>query len=328
MEAVGWGPDVLGSGFEQATLALGQDAEGPVVATIVRALPTWWAERVGPWRGVDVLYVHGWSDYFFQTELARTWTARGARFYALDLRKYGRSLRPGQTPGYITSLDDYDLDIRAALRVMGHDTDAATRRRLMLIGHSTGGLTLTVWAASHPGVADALILNSPWLELQTGPWGREALAPLVAARARWDPMGTQPEADLGFYTRAQREVGTLPDAPDGWRPERGFPTHPGWLKAVMDGHDLVARGVDVGCPTLVLLSRGSTPALTWRPQMLSTDSVLVVDDIARAAARIAPEVTLARIDGALHDVFLSAPEPRAHAHAGLQAWVTGVLARA
>ncbi len=322
-----WGADVLGAGFEQATLPVGEDAEGPVVATLVRALPTWWSSLVGPWRGIDVLYVHGWSDYFFQADLARSWTARGARFFGLDLRKYGRSLRPGQTPGYVTSLEDYDLDIHAALAAIGHDENAPSRRQLVLLGHSTGGLTLTVWAARHPGVADALILNSPWLELQAGPWGREALAPLVAARARWDPMGTHPEVDLGFYTRAQRELGTLPAAPDGWRPERGFPTHPGWLKAVIDGHDVVARGVDVGCPTLVLLSRASTMAVSWRPQMLSTDSVLVVDDIARAATRIGPEVTLVRIEGAVHDVFLSAPEARSRAYASMQAWMTGILSR-
>ena len=60
-----------------------------------------------------MLYVHGWSDYFFQKRLARFWTSRGARFFALDLRKYGRSLHEGQTPGYITDLATYDEDISA-----------------------------------------------------------------------------------------------------------------------------------------------------------------------------------------------------------------------
>src|SRR5690606_39929457 len=113
---------------------------------------------------VDVLYVHGWSDYFFQKRLARFWTARGARFFALDLRKYGRSLRPGQTPGFITDLDEYDADIEAALAARGNTAG----RRLVLLGHSTGGLILSLWAARHPRQVDALILNSPWLEFQLG----------------------------------------------------------------------------------------------------------------------------------------------------------------
>ncbi|SIS18731.1 alpha/beta hydrolase [Microbacterium sp. RURRCA19A] len=312
-----WHPDILGPGFEQRTLPLGADDEGEVVATLVRAMPHPGARLFGAWRDIDVLYVHGWSDYFFQADLARFFTDRGARFHALDLRKYGRSIRPGQTRGYVAALDVYDADIEAALEAMGTQ---ARGRRLVLLGHSTGGLTLTLWAARHPGRAHAVVLNSPWLELQLGPLGRQALAPILNARARIDPLGTHPVVDLGFYTRAQREVGTLPDSPDGWRPERGFPTHPGWLAAVVAGHARVASGVDVGCPALVLLSARSTSALSWSDAMRETDSVLVVDDIARAATRIAREVTISRIDGALHDVFLSQRNVRDEAFAALDRW--------
>ena len=42
-----------------------------------------------------MLYVHGFSDYFFQTALADFFAARGLAFYALDLRKSGRARRPG-----------------------------------------------------------------------------------------------------------------------------------------------------------------------------------------------------------------------------------------
>src|SRR5690554_3771130 len=119
---VSWVRDVLGDEFEQLTLPLTADAEGEVVATLTRALPaepaalTRWERMRRRLRGlpvdepaplldgVDVLYVHGWSDYFFQKRLARFWTSRGARFYALDLRKYGRSLREGQTAGYVADL--------------------------------------------------------------------------------------------------------------------------------------------------------------------------------------------------------------------------------
>jgi len=316
--ADGWVRDILGAGFEQLTLPLGDDAEGPVVATLVRHLPHPIAASVKALGDVDVLYVHGWSDYFFQTELARFWTGLGARFYALDLRKYGRSLRAGQTPGYTASLDEYDADIAAARRAMGGGS-----RRLVLLGHSTGGLILTLWAARHHTEVAALVLNSPWLELQAGAIGRQALAPLVQVRARFDPLGVHPVVDLGFYTRAQRDLGSLPEAPDGWRPERGFPTHPGWFAAILAGHARIAAGVDVGCPALVLLSTESTSPVTWSAAMTATDSVLVVDDIARAATRIGRNVTIGRIGGAVHDVFLSAPRPRAAAYGMLRGWLTG-----
>lgn len=326
-----WSPDVLGKPFEQLTLPLdASGVDGELLATLVRCLPNSLTTLFAPLRGVDVLYVHGWSDYFFQRELAHFWTTRGARFYALDLRRYGRSLRDGEAPGYIDSLEDYDLDIAAALEAMGHGTgaDAASRRRLVLLGHSTGGLTLTLWAARHPGRADAVVLNSPWLELQLGALGRQALAPLVDIRARLDPRGAQPAVDLGFYTRAQQEIGSLPadEVRARWRPDRGFPTAPGWLSAVMDGHRRIAAGVDVGCPAMVLLSTHSTVPLSWRESMTSTDSVLVVDDIARAATRIGGIVTIARIEGAIHDVFLSRPGPRSAAYQALDRWLRGYVA--
>lgn len=315
-----WLSDILGEPFRQRTLPLGSDGEGDVVATLVRSLPSPWHAAVGPLRDVDVLAVHGWSDYFFQTELAQFWNRRGARFFALDLRKYGRSLRDGQTPGYVASLEDYDADIAAALDVIRR---SGRPRRLVLLGHSTGGLTLTLWAARHPRAASALVLNSPWLELQLGSFGRQAIAPLVRAAARVDPLGRHPEVDLGFYTRAQRELGSLPSGHEAWRPARGFPTHPGWLAAILAGHATVAAGIDVGCPAFVMLSRAWTSPVQWSDAMTATDSVLDVDEIARAATRIGRLVTVARIPGAIHDVFLSAPDPRAQAYDALDRWLTG-----
>lgn len=319
-----WITDILGAPFESLTLPLGEDDEGPVVATLVRSLPSLTARLTQPLRDVDVLYVHGWSDYFFQTELARFWNHLGARFYALDLRKYGRSLREGQTPGYITNLDEYGADIGAALAVMGHPPDAASGRRLVLMGHSTGGLTLTLWAARHEGRAAALVLNSPWLELQLGAIGRQAIAPLVQVRARMDPLGAHPVVDLGFYTRAQTELGSLPADPPRalWRPDRGFPTHPGWLAAILDGHRRVAAGLDVGCPALVMLAERSSNPMVWSQHMTSTDSVLTVDDIAKAATRLGRRVSVERIRGGIHDLFLSSADPRAEAYAALQHWLT------
>jgi alpha-beta hydrolase superfamily lysophospholipase len=54
--------------------------------------------------------------------------------------------------------------------------------------------------------------------------------------------------------------------------------------------------------------------------------VLVVDDIAKSATKLGKLVTIARIDGAIHDVFLSRPAPRAEAYAVLRRWIVGCLA--
>jgi len=337
-----WRPDVLGAGFEQLTLPLGEDDEGEVVATLVRHRPEqanaserrrwrWpWEPRHEPGTasGTDVLYVHGWSDYFFNPQLAEYWSNAGARFFALDLRKYGRSIRPGQTPGYITDLADYDADIEAALEQMGHGAmdaaAAASTRPLILLGHSTGGLTLSLWAARHPGRAAALVLNSPWLEAQVSRIGREALAPVISWGARVNPMGPMPNLDRGFYARSiSKDQDGEWEYSHEWRPDRAFATHPAWLTAILSGHATVAAGIDVGAPVLTLLSARSAIQPRWDESMLTSDIVLVVDDIAERALKLGPEVTVARIDGALHDVFLSRQPARAASYAAITQWLRG-----
>ncbi|QEO14122.1 alpha/beta fold hydrolase [Agromyces intestinalis] len=341
-----WEPDVLGAGFERLELPLGDDDEGPVVATLVRYRPAPSARRVfeavgiggrRPAAGADVLYVHGWSDYFFNPEIARYWAGAGARFYALDLRKYGRSLREWQTPGYVTDLAAYDADLAAALAAMGRATDAsgpgsasggASARPLVLMGHSTGGLVLSLWAARNPGRASALVLNSPWLEFQLSRLGREAIAPAIVFGARINPMGPMPNVDLGFYTRSvDRAQGGEWEFDHAWRPDRGFKVHPAWLTAILAGHATVAAGIDVGAPVLTLLSARSMIQPRWDEGMRASDIVLVVDEIAERATRLGPSVSIARIDGALHDVLLSREPARAAAYAAITRWLRGYAPR-
>lgn len=339
-----WVPDVLGDEFEQRTLPLGKDDEGEVVATLVRALPaplpavSGWARFVRRLRGhsladdlplldeVDVLYVHGWSDYFFQKRLARFWSSRGARFYALDLRKYGRSQRKGQTPGYIADLATYDEDIHAALTAMAEDADTSQGpRRLVLMGHSTGGLVLSLWAHRNPDVADAVILNSPWLEFQLAPL-RAAIAPVVELQARLRPLDAAPQIDLGFYARAQLDVADDDDLMEpntAWRPTPAMAVHAGWLHAILHGHRAVSEGLAIPVPVCVLLSARSVLPTRWSDELTSADTVLVVDDIARRSLKLGPSVTVERIDGALHDIFLSRKTARDDAYARLERWVTG-----
>ncbi|WP_278235952.1 alpha/beta hydrolase [Isoptericola sp. AK164] len=318
----GWAPDVL-PGFERWTLPLAPDFEGEVVATLVRPRPpqdpTVRADR--PDIGVDLLYVHGWTDYFFQTHLADFWEGLGVRFHALDLRKYGRSLREHHTPGFVTRLETYDEDLEAALSAIGHGEHDRTDRRLVLMGHSTGGLVLSLWTAHHPGRAAALVLNSPWLEFQTRKVGRRVLEPGIRAHAALAPRSHLVNVDQGFYVRSisSRYEGVW-DVDPAWRPDDGWRATPAWLTAIFDGHEEVAVGLDLEIPVLVMLSTRTIPPVRWSEEMLRADTVLDVEGIAERAARLGRLVTIARIEGALHDVTLSAPDVRAVVRRETERW--------
>ena len=315
----GWRPDVLGEPFEARTLHLADDDEGPVVATLVRYAPPT-DEPVRQAR--VVLYVHGWSDYFFQRELAEFWHARGAAFYALDLRKYGRSLLGGQTPGYVADLRTYDDDLDAALAVIRglHGTAA----RLLVMAHSTGGLVTALWADRHPGTVAAMVLNSPWLELQGSSVLRHVSTPAIRQLASFQPKAALPNVDPGFYSRSLRVTdGGEWEYDEAWRPTPTFPVRAGWLRAITAGHAAVARGLHVEAPILTLASARSLISPRWSEDMRAADIVLDVELIARRAVQLGPVVTVVRIAGGLHDLTLSAPPARARFYAEIDRWLAG-----
>ncbi|MCZ2404300.1 alpha/beta fold hydrolase [Paenarthrobacter sp. Z7-10] len=71
--------------------------------------------------GQAVLYLHGWSDYFFNPDLAAFWADLGIAFYALDLHNHGRSLREGDLGGFVGHLQDYDAELHLALAAVAAD---------------------------------------------------------------------------------------------------------------------------------------------------------------------------------------------------------------
>jgi alpha-beta hydrolase superfamily lysophospholipase len=279
-----------------------------------------------PDAGVDVLYVHGWLDYFFQVHLADFWESLGVRFHALDLRRYGRSIREGQTPGYIRSLATYDEDIEAALDVMGHGRADQPERRLVLMGHSTGGLTVSLWTARNQERVAGLVLNSPWLEFQPREAVRKLMEPGIRVQSALVPRSQLVNLDRGLYARSiSARFGGEWDYDVKWRPDAGWAPTPAWLAAIFRGQDQVARGLGIEVPVLVLLSSRSTIPTRWSEEMRSTDSVLDVVGIARRVPDVGSLVTLVRIDGGLHDVTLSAQPVREHVWRQTRRWFDGYV---
>ncbi len=313
-----WVTDVLGPDYQARTLPLPDDDEGEVVATLVRYRPVG-AESGGP--APAVIYLHGWNDYFFQTGLADFWHGQGVAFYALDLRKYGRSLRPHQTPNYVDDLAVYDEDIGAAVHQVRRDL--GKRSRIMLMGHSTGGLVAALWAHRNPGAVAGLVLNSPWLELTGASFARNLSMPVVQQLARRQPKVPLITRDPGFYARtllADHGGEWTYDA--AWRPTPYFPIRPGWIQAVLTGHAQVRRGLGLEIPVLVALSDRSLVLPRWREEMREADTVLDVDLLARRAVLLGPVVTVVRVRGGLHDLTLSKEPARTRFYAEVARWVS------
>ncbi|NLS10111.1 alpha/beta hydrolase [Nesterenkonia sp. MY13] len=311
-----WVEDYL-TGCSRMTLPLGEDFEGTVSATLVRCerLPES-AEAPAP----PVLQVHGWSDYFFNLPMAHKWVDRGHRFYALDLRKYGRSLRDHQTPGHIEDLAEYDAELNAAVEVIARENPEAGPP--IVVGHSTGGLVTALWAQRHPESASALVLNSPWLELPGHSPARAAAEGIVTPLTLVSSTATLkvPRLETYWESLSDQAHGEW-DLHPRWRPRKSFPMTMGWLKAVFAGHRQVYHGLDMDTPVLVLLSTRTAYRTNWSQDCQESDSVLDVELLARRAPKLSRRVTVVRVPGAMHDIFASAEPVRLAAFEEASRWL-------
>ncbi|MCV7310006.1 alpha/beta hydrolase [Mycobacterium paraffinicum] len=321
-------PDVL-PGYWQRTIPLGPDpvGEGEIVATLIRR-----GEPAGPsGAGHAVLAVHGYTDYFFNTALADHFADRGFAFYALDLQKCGRSRRDGQTPHFITNLDDYDAELDHALAAIREHHRPA---KVLVYGHSSGGLIVSLWldrlrrrdAAAHAGIG-GLVLNSPFLDLHGPAVLRHSVtSALIAGLSRVRSRGVvRSPTEGGYGTTLHRDYHGEFDYDLQWKPVGGFPITLGWLHAIRRGHARLHRGLDVGVPNLILRSDHTVAETSDAASMQCGDAVLDVTQIARRAGCIGNHSTIVPIGDAKHDVFLSLPQPRRAAYRQLDLWLDRYL---
>src|SRR5690606_6296765 len=289
--------DLLGAPYQRRVIDLGEDDEGPVVATLVSRPAREQTRRA-------VLWVHGFSDYFFQTHVADFFTDQGFDFYALDLRKYGRSLRAHQTPNFCRSLGEYDQELDQAARIIqaeGHD-------RLLVAAHSTGGLIAALWAHRRrgTGMVDGLFLNSPFFDLNVPPVLR-AQSGALEWLGRRRPYGALPKPTFPLYAHSLHVDFRGEWAYDlRWTAVGGFPVRYGWLAAVRAGQRRLYAGLSVDVPVLVGASTRSYRGRRWHELARWSDTVLDVTDIVCWAPHVGRHVTILRVDGGMHDLTLSA----------------------
>ena len=312
--------DILGEPWRAETIALTDDFEGEVVATLVSRSAPGATDRA-------VLHVHGFSDYFFQTAYGEWWLEREHAMYALDLRKYGRSIRPHQSATYVADLVEYfdELD-EAWERITVRDG----HRHVVLVGHSTGGLIVSLWAdARKPPELAGVVLNSPWLELQGTPLLRTPAAGLLIDRlGQRQPLRELPREVSGNYVRSlHHDHDGEWDFDLGWKPLDSYPVRFGWLRAIRRGHATVHAGLRVPAPVLVLSSDRSSSPRGLTEDVFRTDIVLDVTHMRRWATSVGDHVTYVAVPGAMHDVFLSRSEPRARAYAELDRWLAAYAVR-
>ncbi|MCA9834963.1 MAG: alpha/beta hydrolase [Thermomicrobiales bacterium] len=268
-----------------------------------------------------VLYVHGFVDYFFHDHVAQHFVAHGWSWHALDLRRNGRSLRDGDERFYSGDLQEYYEEIDAAIARIKSDG----YERIVLMGHSTGGLVSVIWAndrrESHP--IDALILNSPWLDLQE-PWIMRTLGTwILRGIGAVKPLANLPQSLESVNTQSvHKDARGEWDFDTAWKPLTATPVKVGFIATVRREQARLHRGMDVGVPVLLLRSaRSQLKMKAWDESARSADTVLNVKHMHQWLPKVGRDTTEIVLDSALHDVMLSAEPVRNRAMAEVDAWL-------
>ena len=305
--------DILGEDYQQLTLNFADDYDGKVVATLVR-------KKAAQATKKAVLYIHGFSDYFFQTEMAEQFNQHGYDFYALDLRKYGRSKLPHQKFYYLLDLREYDAEITKALEIIGQEN----HNQVLLAGHSTGGLITTLYAAHYPDhrLIKALWTNSPFYDFYKSVIEKKVGIPLLSEVGERLPNAKFPSGLNQWYTPSlHKDFYGEWDFNLNWKPKSLPFVHLCFVNAIHKAQKEIHRGITLNIPTLIMHSHQSKYPKKWGVDAQQSDVILDVKDMTHNAKKMKGDVQTLAIKNGLHDLVLSAPPVRKKVYEDLFSWL-------
>ncbi|MGH1402572.1 MAG: alpha/beta hydrolase, partial [Acinetobacter tandoii] len=257
---------------------------------------------------------------FFQTEMADQFNQQGFDFYALDLRKYGRSRLGHQQLYNVRDLSEYDAEINKALEIIqaeGHDA-------VLLSGHSTGGLICTLFAAHHPqhSLIKGLWANSPFYDFNMSEFEKNKALPQLSKLGRLLPNLTIPSGLNKWY---------VPSLHCHYHGEWNFnlewkqPSYKmvklSFVRAIYEAQKEIHAGVTLTIPTLVMHSHQTTNPKKWGIEAQTSDVILNVNDIQKYAEKMIGDISIQTIENGLHDLVLSAPKVREQVYQNLFTWI-------
>lgn len=309
-------PDVLGGDYLRRTIQMPDDYEGKVICTLVKKPQL-------PDTKQAILYIHGYNDYFFQSQLGDSINAHGYNFYAMDLRKYGRSILPNQNPFFCKSLHEYYADLDTALAIIR----AEGNDHILLMAHSTGGLITPNYLNNKKGKlpVDGLILNSPFLDWNFGWMMEKIVIPVVAFIGKFLPdLTVQGYGDASYAQSLLKQFKGEWEYNTDWKMINGHPKKAGWIRAIQEGQQAVRKGIQLDCPILVMSSNQSFPETKeWHNEYLTSDIVLNVHDIQEYGTKLGNYVTRDTIQNGIHDLILSEKPYRDQTYRTVFDWIKG-----
>lgn len=294
-----WHDDIL-KGYEARYVNQGEAFDGPCRSTIVRKLNPKGSKKA-------FLYIHGFNDYFFQSEMGERFVDSGYNFYAVDLRRYGRSREPWQYPFNIRNQEEYFNDIDSALCQMIKDGNTD----ITLGGHSTGGLTVILYGAikGEDVMVNRIVTDSPFLAWNFSPFMRKIAIPVVGFMGKiFKNMNIkQSKCDGYAYSLLKEYYGEWVYNTD-WKMIYSPPVTGSWINAISSAQGKILKNKkNIKVPLLVMHSSRKIDGCNYTPEFQTGDAVLDPFMIQERGVQlgIENEREVCAIDSGLHDLILS-----------------------
>ncbi|MBJ7537288.1 alpha/beta hydrolase [Marinomonas transparens] len=314
--------DLLGVDFRSRTFTFA-GPKYPTDTTLIH-------HQGNPDKKQAILYIHGYTDYFFQAGLAEFFIKQGYRFYAIDLQGYGRSIRPSVRPNWCESIAQYGQDLNIALATMKKDGIDD----VVILAHSTGGLIASTYLAQTQNITEKeqhygkafptisrLILNSPFLALPLSPNAIRCLSWPIHTLVSLCPFCSLPANKPTVYAKTlHTSFAGEWDYRLDWKPSEGFPLSFHWLKQIITAQRYLAKQT-ITLPTLLCHSDNSTIGKEQVEEMRQGDGVLDIHSMQEAAEATFSQLTTASIPKGYHDLYLSPQPIRENYLAAIKDWL-------
>lgn len=268
-----------------------------------------------------ILYIHGFNDYFFNTQFAQKFLDQDYSFYALDLHGYGRSLTSKEKVFSFKDIQEFDDEITQAIDFI----KSQGQNNITLYGYSQGGLIATLYANKYRNI-DQLILDSAFFDFAFSPFLESYVLPLVSSLGEYFPHLYLPSSAKNVFGQTLHK-----DFNGEWDFDMNLkytttnaPIYFEWIHAIYSAQQELQAGLDLQIPVLSLYSDKSHSEQSDVKYHHISDLVLDVKDIetySKKLNRDASLSTLVAIKDGMHGVTFSQKRVREEAYKVIFSWL-------
>ena len=226
---------------------------------------------------------------------------------------------PHQTFNNVRNLDECNAEIDEALKIIA----AENHNKILLAGHSTGGLITTRYMKYHtenPNIA-GLWVNSPFYDFNMGFMAKKIGVPIISGLGKHYP---DTKIGGGFSTLYGESLHK--NFKGEWnydlklKPNANGKVNFGFIRAIHRAQRDI-RNVELKVPVLVMHSEKSGYPKVWNEEVTTTDIILNVNDIHKNAENFKGNVTIVPVKDGIHDLVLSKKPVREKVYEELFSWL-------